>query len=137
VEEYRGHDAAKAMLLSFLRRTLSDMVEITHTCCHRGKGPRSKLYPMFQSKLTPEDVEEILDEEQEFIEILEKEMQGYYSKSLGKLKSEWMSLLKQSYDESLEKLENQRKGHEHQVSGAHIAFDFLSHLTKKTVQVRG
>ncbi|KAJ5884772.1 hypothetical protein N7495_009282 [Penicillium taxi] len=122
VEEYRGHDAAKVILLSFLRRTLSDMLEITHTCCHRGKGIKSKFSIMCQSKLTPEDVEEILDEEQEFIDILEKEMQGYNSKSLSVLRSEWMVLLKQSYDESLKKLEKERRGYKNQRSRLEIDY---------------
>jgi hypothetical protein len=126
VEEYRGLDAAKLMLLSFLRRTISDMLGITHLCCHRGEGVRSRLHNIFQSDLTPEDVEEILDEEQEFIEILDEEMQGHNSKSFDVLKSQWMIMLKQVYDESVEKDKNTRKRHKNQVSGEPTLFDLPS-----------
>jgi len=74
VEEFRGYEAAKQMLLSFIRRTQADMVDITHVCCHRGKGVASRAYGIHKpTKLANDDVLEILDEEDEFIEILEKD----------------------------------------------------------------
>jgi hypothetical protein len=132
VEQYRGFNAAKSVLLSFIRRTLSDMLEITHICCHRGEGIRSGIYRLYQSKSIPEeDAEEILDEEQELIDTLEKEMQGYESKGLGVLKSQWMMLLKQRYDERFEEVDNKKKAYVNQVSDEPKTLDLSSTASKK------
>jgi hypothetical protein len=50
------------------------MLEITHICCHRGGDIRSWILSIFQSESIPEDAEEILDEEEELIDTLEREM---------------------------------------------------------------
>jgi hypothetical protein len=38
IEEYYGQESSRRMLLSFLRRVQSDKADITHVCCHRGRG---------------------------------------------------------------------------------------------------
>ncbi|KAJ5690387.1 hypothetical protein N7462_004779 [Penicillium macrosclerotiorum] len=101
VEEFRGYQTSKLVLLSFLRRTQFDLLDITHVCCHRGRGMTSKspLEFMRPKSLQDEDIEEILDEECELIEELEKIQRLWVSSSLEALRSHWMILLKRQFDE--------------------------------------
>jgi ankyrin repeat protein len=98
VEEFCGYEESRALLLSFIRRTRFDLLNLTHFCCHRGEGLRP--YSNSYSQPSPEDVQEILNEEQEPIQILEEEMQRYNSEGLDALRSEWMILLKLKYDKA-------------------------------------
>jgi hypothetical protein len=107
------------------------MLEITQICCHRGGDIRSWILSIFQSESIPEDAEEILDEEEELIDTLEREMQGYNSENLGVLEFQWMILLKQTYDERLEEVDNKRKTYVNQVSGEPRTFDLSSTSSKK------
>jgi hypothetical protein len=110
VEEFRGLEASKLMLLSFLRRTQSDMIGITHFCCHRGRGVRVRDYGLFRPRvLSNEDVREILDEEEEFLEILEEDMQSWKHQSLDSLRSQWMVLLKRKHKFEVTKAREKRR----------------------------
>ncbi|KAM7190127.1 hypothetical protein V8F20_009857 [Naviculisporaceae sp. PSN 640] len=112
VEEHRGVDAARQVLLSLLRRgkCKESDIDITHTCCHRGRGIHScRLFADERPKpLTDEDIAEILEEESEFIEILEDEMEQLASKRLDFLWSEWMLVFKADYDAHVKAMEMER-----------------------------
>jgi hypothetical protein len=110
VEEFRGLEASKLMLLSFLRRTQSDMIGITHFCCHRGRGVRVRDYGLFRPRvLSNEDIREILDEKEEFLEILEEDMQSWKHQSLDSLRSQWMVLLKRKHKFEVTKAREKRR----------------------------
>lgn len=101
VEEFCEYEDAKTVLLSFIRRTRFDLLELTHVCCHGGKSLNLVWSAYFRpTTKDAQEILEILDEEQELIQILEDEMQGCSSKDLDVLRSEWMILLKQSYDKA-------------------------------------
>ncbi len=102
VEEHRGAEAARQGLLLLLRRvkcTGSD-IDITHTCCHRGRGicHRSWYHAVPPSPLTDEDITEIHDEQSEFIDILENEIRQLGSETLDCLWSKWMFAIKARFD---------------------------------------
>ncbi|CEO58357.1 hypothetical protein PMG11_03087 [Penicillium brasilianum] len=84
------------MLLSFIRTVRFDMLNMTHFCCHRGKG----LGQTWNFDPHPDfiDIGKILKEEQSMIEALEAEMQRHTSESLDTLKFIWMGMMKKVYD---------------------------------------
>jgi hypothetical protein len=109
VEDYRGHEASKRTLLSFFRRVKSDEIGISHVCCHRGRGtnPKHSFYDEPRA-LLEEDMNGILAEEIDLIEILEQEM-GYLAlESFDDLRSEWMLLLKERYENHIENIQEKR-----------------------------
>ncbi|KAJ5994929.1 hypothetical protein N7481_001906 [Penicillium waksmanii] len=114
VEEFHGHEAAKTLLLSFIRRTRFDMLKITHVCCHKGEGIGRKRLGIFDYQDAIGDVQGLLNEEEDMIEILEEEMRGYTRESLETLECIWSQLLKKKYKEALEKAQEklERKGKE-------------------------
>lgn len=96
IEEIYGYEASKRMLLSFIRTVRFDMLNMTHFCCHRGKG----LGQTWNFDPHPEfiDIGKIVEEEQSMIEALEAEMQRHTSESLDTLKFIWMGMMKKVYD---------------------------------------
>ncbi|KAL4798546.1 hypothetical protein BDV19DRAFT_396470 [Aspergillus venezuelensis] len=95
IEELKGCDESKRLLLAFLRRNYSDKAEITHVCCHKAHGIMETSLDERQ-KLMPEDmIDEILDEEDEFIANLEDEMAPMASESLSALRTKWIMVLKE------------------------------------------
>ena len=62
---------AKKILISFIRNGKFDEIEMTHICCSRDRGPFSTRLCQKPS-ISGEDIDEILDEESDFVEILEK-----------------------------------------------------------------
>jgi hypothetical protein len=102
VLEHRGTSEAKTILLSFIRKAKFDEMEMTHVCCSRDKSyfsPRSFRKP----SMPDEDIDEILDEESEFIEILENEMALSSAKVYETLLDDWILQIKASLEKSCEK----------------------------------
>lgn len=101
VEEHCGVEAARQVLLALLRRAKckESELDITHTCCHRGRGiPGRQHYDDRPQLLTDEDIAEIQEEEREFIDTLEAEMEKLASESIHCLWSEWMLAIKAESD---------------------------------------
>ncbi|KAJ5519890.1 hypothetical protein N7463_000343 [Penicillium fimorum] len=109
IEEFCSYESSKATLLSFIRRKYSEVIEITHFCCHGGYGVRTSPHWDYSSRIAPDDVDEILDEEEELIDRLEAVMQLHTSSNIQTLKSQLMMLLKEGYDKQFDEFENQRK----------------------------
>ncbi|KAL3468596.1 hypothetical protein BJX64DRAFT_295762 [Aspergillus heterothallicus] len=101
VEETKGLDDSKRVLLGLLRRAYSDKVEITHVCCHRGGGIPGSHYTT-QALVPENDIDEILDEEMEFISVLEDEMLVLASKPMEHLRLKWMGMLREKYNEKVD-----------------------------------
>ncbi|KAH6892387.1 hypothetical protein B0T10DRAFT_537419 [Thelonectria olida] len=111
IEEYRGKEDAKAMLLAFCQRLMCDDpdISIAHVCCHRGKGTiRRSLFCEKSERLQDDDIWEILDEEKDFIETLEEEVQKLSSLPFNKLRTKLMVILKEKYDARLGREKNER-----------------------------
>lgn len=110
LEEYRGIEAAKQMLLSFLRRAKCDEphISIAHVCCHRGHGIGDASWPTSR-RLQDEDIEEILDEEKEFITTLDTDMKQLESFELSKLRTKFMVYLKGKYGAYIASTERKRR----------------------------
>ncbi|KAL5357439.1 hypothetical protein BJX96DRAFT_163083 [Aspergillus floccosus] len=108
VEEIRGPEDAQKLLLAFLRRMKSDQIGLTHVCCHRGQGIMRETF-LQPAAIPDDDVDEILDEEEEFISELEDDMLSLASDPLESLKSQWMIMLRDRYCEELEASEKRNK----------------------------
>ncbi|KAF8855102.1 hypothetical protein BDZ45DRAFT_805312 [Acephala macrosclerotiorum] len=102
VLEHRGTGEAKTILLSFIRKAKFDEMDMTHVCCSRN---RDRFFPELLQKrlISDEDIDEILDEESEFIEILENEMALSSAKVYETLLDDWILQIKASLEKSYEK----------------------------------
>lgn len=102
VEEYCGLRAARKLLLSLHRRVRCDQIDISiaHVCCHRGRAIGRIGFE--DRSLKSEDIEDILDEENEFIDVLDTEMRELASFTFSKLLTEFINHLKVKYDTDLE-----------------------------------
>lgn len=101
LEEYCGIQAAERFLLSLYRRVQCDTrhISIAHVCCHKGRGIRREVWrPKRPPRLHDEDIEEILDEESDFIAALDMDMGKVASFPFSKLCAEFMILFKREYD---------------------------------------
>ena len=61
---------------------------MTHVCCSGNRARYGK------QRMSDEDIDEILDEESEFVEILENEMAQYFDKEYEALLDDWMLQMK-------------------------------------------
>lgn len=102
VLEHRGISEAKTILLSFIRKAKFDELGMTHVCCNR---TRHQLWTLIfkKSVISDDDIDEILDEESDFIEILENEMTQSSTKPYETLLDEWIVQIKASLDKLCEK----------------------------------
>jgi hypothetical protein len=113
VEEHRGVEAARQVLLSLLRRAKCHEfdIDITHTCCHRGRAIHAPRWRGFEHRPIPladEAIIEIQDEERGLICILEGEMKELASRTLDYLRSEWISVIKAKFSAHVAAVEESR-----------------------------
>ncbi|KAL2842103.1 hypothetical protein BJX68DRAFT_244957 [Aspergillus pseudodeflectus] len=108
VEESGGRDLAKTVILGLLRRSCFDRLEMTHVCCHRGRGI-PKPYLLECNSLPESEIEEIIDEEKDFIAPLEKEMASFSLKPFGVLRRDWVVILKTKYEKQVQAAETQKQ----------------------------
>jgi ankyrin repeat protein len=102
VLEHRGTDEAKIILLLFIRKAKFNEMEMTHVCCSRDRG--DFLSRLFQKpSMSDENIDEILDEESEFVEILENEMALSSAKVYETLLDDWILQIKASLEKSCQK----------------------------------
>lgn len=78
LQDFYGDEAVREFMLSFIRRIEFDELGMTHVCCHSGLGMTSECDPRLCRMLSEirdnENTCEILEEEGEFIDILEQTM---------------------------------------------------------------
>ncbi|BCS21477.1 ankyrin repeat domain-containing protein [Aspergillus puulaauensis] len=96
VEDERGLEESRKVLLSLLRATWAEKIGITHVCCNGEVYAASYLR---DEPLTVHEVLEILDEEEELIEELNNKMCTLPSDSFENLRTKWMILLKEVFDD--------------------------------------
>ncbi|KAH6671228.1 ankyrin repeat-containing domain protein [Halenospora varia] len=99
ISEHLGESEAKIVLLSFIRRAKFNELGMTHVCC--GRDTDYSILRLFQNHPIPDDdVVEILEEKDEFVEILEYEMAQRSNQNYETLLDDWMLQM----EASLEKL---------------------------------
>lgn len=107
LQEVLGDEAVKEFLLSLIRRIEFDELGMSHVCCHRGVGIPSKsgswTWAPCPQAIDEEDVVEILDEEEEFIDILDRTMRGLALKPVKDLQQHLLGVMKKRYDEHLQR----------------------------------
>jgi len=97
--EQKGVIEAKKILLLFIRKVKFDMMGMTHVCCHRrNSGTLSRMPFPEPAVLSDDNIDEILDEESEFVKILENEMASSSTKAYETLLNEWILQFKVSLE---------------------------------------
>lgn len=106
LSEHRGADVAKEVLVSFMRKAKHSEMGMTHVCCRSNEDP-----PIWASakKISDEDIDEIVDEESEFADILEAEMSHSCEKEYDVLLRDWVSLMKVSLHQKCEEAADRSK----------------------------
>lgn len=102
LEDYRGRPAAREVFCSLVRRIKFYQLGITHVCCHVGRSKpvhyeRLRIVPREQRVLAEADIDEIMEEESGFIQILDQEVEELSRLPLEKLRKECMLLLYEEY----------------------------------------
>ncbi|KAK2024669.1 hypothetical protein LX32DRAFT_685728 [Colletotrichum zoysiae] len=98
VYENNGTNGAKTAIASLLRRRKFEEMGMTHVCC-RAKLQTSYLFSLESgspSYIPDNDIDDILDEESEFVEILEKEMTEVMEQEYELMFDEWIRQVKLS-----------------------------------------
>ncbi|KAI5456369.1 hypothetical protein BGZ63DRAFT_496357 [Mariannaea sp. PMI_226] len=100
--EEKGENVAKPNLLSFIRKAKHSELDMKHVCEH----PNVNFDQLSRfRKMSDDDIDEILDEESEFIEILESEMSQCYEQTYEELLDVWGIQIKVSLDKACEEAE--------------------------------
>lgn len=105
LEDYRGRQAAHEVFCSLVRRIKFDQLGITHVCCHAGRskpvhcGRPGGILSREQRILGEADIDEIIEGESKFIQILDQEVRELSRLPLEKLRKEYMLLLYEEYSE--------------------------------------
>lgn len=89
--EHKGITVAKHVLISFIRRIKHSQMDMTHVCCCRNPNLNTddRGRPLFDWPLNDEDTDEILEEESDFIEILDREMDQLAHHGYRQLMQQW------------------------------------------------
>ncbi|KAK0379644.1 hypothetical protein CLIM01_02971 [Colletotrichum limetticola] len=104
VLEYRGVQEGKDLLLSFLRWEQHEELGMSHLCFqrHPADGRYDFIDPSRPLHLQDEDIDAILDEESEFLDILENEMEDLSAKDFQHLLNDWFNQMKSRLDRLVE-----------------------------------
>ncbi|WJG35726.1 uncharacterized protein FOBCDRAFT_186319, partial [Fusarium oxysporum Fo47] len=98
VSEHRGENEAKTIVQSFIRRAKHDEMGMTHVCCQRERGYVFQ-HIRWEKPIPDDDIDDIIDEESEFIHVLESEMNQSSKKEYNALLDDWIVQIKTSLDE--------------------------------------
>ncbi|KAF6820638.1 hypothetical protein CMUS01_11527 [Colletotrichum musicola] len=125
--EHRGVDVAKEVLLSSIRKAKHSEMGMTHVCCQSNDD--SLLMRCLTTKISDADIDEIIDEESEFADILETEMSHYREKQYDVLLLERISLMKASLQRNGEELEDRRSKRKKQSAAERKVLQYASTST--------
>lgn len=107
LREVLGEEAVKDFLLSLIRRIEFEELDMTHVCCHRGAGTCSKFDSWVLNSrpkaMNEQDIVDILEEEVDFIDMLDATMRELASKTVKDLQKELLRMIKKRYDEHLQR----------------------------------
>ncbi|KAF4822461.1 Ankyrin repeat, PH and SEC7 domain containing protein secG [Colletotrichum siamense] len=93
VHEHRGVEIAREVALSLIREATHEDLEMTHVCCEF-QLDECPLGFILRSKKSEDDVDEIVDEEQEFTDILNSELEQRDEESYELLLNHWFTLIR-------------------------------------------
>ncbi|KAH8666272.1 hypothetical protein BGZ61DRAFT_538455 [Ilyonectria robusta] len=116
VSEHRGDDEAKTILQSFIRRAKHAEMGMTHVCCQREQGFTFQRICR-NNPIPDDDIDDIIDEESEFIDILDSEMNQSSKKEYNALLDDWMVQIKTSLDKVCSEAAEQNEGYEPRKAG--------------------
>lgn len=112
LQDFHGDVALKDFLLSFIRRIKFDELGMTHVCCHEGSGIPTEctadIFGTYPKRLDNEDVCDILEEEDEFINILDQTMRELALKPVNELQRYLLEVLKERHDQDLQRNAEER-----------------------------
>lgn len=112
LQDFHGDMALKSFLLAFIRRIKFDELGMTHVCCHEGWGIplefTAALIGSYPKRLDNEDVCDILEEEDEFIAILDQTMRDLALKPVNELQRYLLEVLKERHDQHLQRNAEER-----------------------------
>lgn len=132
LREVLGEEAVKEFLLSLIRRIEFDELGMTHVCCHRGVGtPLKSDLGIFRPRpkaMDEQDMADILEEEGDFIDMLDETMRELAVKSVKDLQKQLLLMIKTRYDEHLERFAEETTGNSRQLNGRglHLCVTFLT-----------
>lgn len=122
LREILGEEAVKEFLLSLIRRIEFDELGMTHVCCHRGVGTplRSDLgiFRLCPKAMDEQDMVDILEEEGDFIDMLDETMRELALKSVKDLQKQLLWMIKTRYDEHLERFAEETTRNSRQLNEA-------------------
>ncbi|KAJ0374685.1 hypothetical protein COL26b_007154 [Colletotrichum chrysophilum] len=95
IQQYRGVEVARDVVLSFIREETHKDLDMTHVCCEL-ELDESPLRFIFKSKKSEDDIVEIMDEEQEFTDILNSDIDHRDQEKYEALLNYWFTLLRDS-----------------------------------------
>ncbi|KAL3294526.1 Ankyrin repeat-containing protein [Colletotrichum asianum] len=95
VQQHRGVEVAREVVLSFIREETHKDLDMTHVCCEL-ELDESPLRFIFKSKTSEDDIVEIMDEEQEFTDILNSDIDHRDEEEYEALLNYWFTLLRDS-----------------------------------------
>lgn len=90
LEEYHPLSAAHESLLAIIRKAKHEELGMTHLCCQRMGEYQEDAEP-----LDVEDADEILEEEDDFVQILEQEIASHSANTYEELMVVWFSQIKE------------------------------------------
>lgn len=122
LRETLGEEAVKEFLLSLIRRIEFDELGMTHVCCHKGSGIHSKSnlwecnpYP---KAMDDQDIGDILEEEDEFIDILDGTMRELALRPVKDLQKELLRKIKTRHDDHLQRFAGETRRESRQFNEA-------------------
>lgn len=122
LREALGEEAVKEFLLSLIRRVEFDELGMTHVCCHRGVGtPLKSGFVDFRphpKAMDKQDMAEILEEEGDFIDILDETMRELAEMPVKGLQRQLLEMTKTRYDEHLKRFAEETTRNSRQLNQA-------------------
>lgn len=122
LREALGEEAVKEFLLSFIRRIEFDELGMTHVCCHRGVGtPVKSDFGHFRphpKAMDEQDMADILEEEGDFIDILDETMRELALLPVKDLQRQLLEMIKKRYDEHLKRFAEETTRNSRQLNQA-------------------
>ncbi|EPE36215.1 Ankyrin repeat-containing protein [Glarea lozoyensis ATCC 20868] len=98
--KHRNLTEARVIVLSLIRRAKFDDLGMTHVCCGRRQGYFSPPNSQGHAPMPDEDIDAILEEEFEFIDMLQEEMALSSAKPYEELVDEWIQQIKAALKKS-------------------------------------
>ncbi|KAH0424333.1 nacht and ankyrin domain protein [Colletotrichum camelliae] len=121
VHEHHGVEAAREVVLSLIRETTHEDLEMTHVCCEF-QLDECPIGIILGSKKSEDDVDEIIEEEQEFADILNTEMDHRNEEEYEVLLNYWFTLIRNLIRKATRKAAGPKKQKPSRMQGPEIDY---------------